>query len=287
MQAGIISIFKASRWPNLLIMAATQAFCAWQLAPDVAEASLLLLPAFLFTLAGTLLIGAAGYIFNDITDTATDLVNKPEKVIITAGNRRTYIIIYVFISTLGIVAGFLASVYTGLVAFAMDVLLIVYSLRLKKMVLLGNIAVAIMSAMVLLILHFSLPAIDLSFLWIYAGFAFMVSLIREIVKDIEDIEGDRQTGCHTLPVVYGIKTAKQVAHIFTIVLGAGIILFAIKCILSLRIFAFVYLIAAVAIPAFGLWLYIHRAKDKPGFAKASLYCKLLMLAGILSMYFIY
>jgi len=109
---------------------------------------------------------------------------------------------------------------------------------------------------------------------IYMGFAFLVSLLREVVKDIEDMEGDRKTGCLTLPVTYGAKKAKNVAVIINVLgLPAS---FAIQLFFYRNGFNVLFLF-------FFLVDLLFAFVQKSHFSALSLWIKLLMVTGILSM----
>ncbi|MGV3598575.1 MAG: geranylgeranylglycerol-phosphate geranylgeranyltransferase [Bacteroidota bacterium] len=283
-KSTITLFFKLVRYPNLLIMAATQVFAAFCLSTE--PFSPFTNAGFIFTLLATILIAAGGYIINDIFDAAADGVNKPDKTFITPTNRNFYAQTYYGLSVVGILLGLAANMFVGVICTAMAVLLYLYSYRLKKTVLLGNIAVAFMSAVTPGILMYVLPNPDRSFIILYAGFAFITTLVREAVKDIEDEEGDRTAGYATLPVVYGEGTAKKVTALLAAAQIALLLAFAVWCLVSLRLWAFYYLIALVTIPSVGLGLLIFWAKDKDHYSQASLLCKLIMIMGIASMYLV-
>lgn len=280
----ITLFFKLVRYPNLLIMAATQVFAAFCL--SIEPFWPFTHAGFILTLLATLLIAAGGYIINDIFDAAADTVNKPYKTFITPANRNFYAQVYYGLSVVGILLGLAANVFVGIICTAMAVLLYLYSYKLKKTVLLGNIAVAFMSAVTPGILLYVLPHPSRSFIVLYAGFAFITTLVREAVKDIEDEEGDRTAGYTTLPVVYGEAIAKKVTSIMAAAQILLLLVFAIWCLVSLRLWAFYYLVALVAIPSVGLGLLIFWAKEKDHYSQASLLCKLIMITGIASMYLV-
>lgn len=280
----IANFIKLVRYQNLLIMLATQILCAVWLTPSetVVWANI----SFWFAVLATLCIAAGGYIINDIFDFKADTINKPNKVIITVENKSNYGLAYYGVSVLGILFGLAASMYVGLVCAAMAILLYYYSYKLKKIVLWGNVSIAIMSAAVLLILLVIFPTIETFAIWIYAAFAFFTTLVREIAKDIEDIEGDKKANYLTLPITKGKVFAKKTAVALAVLLLVCILAFAIWCLVHFRIMAFYYLILFTALPTIGLALLLYWAKEKRHYSQASLLSKLIMLSGIISMYFI-
>ncbi len=280
----ISAFIKVVRYPNLLIMAATQLLSAAWLTPD--DAIVWQNISLWFALLATLCIAAGGYIINDIFDFEADTINKPDKVIITALNKSNFGLAYYGISVLGILFGLASSLYVGLICFVMVALLYFYSYKLKKTVLLGNIAIAVMSAVVLLVLLFIFPEIEIFAIWVYAAFAFFTTLVREIAKDIEDVEGDKKANYPTLPVVKGTSFAQKMAVAQAVLLLMCMLVFAIWCLLNIRLWAFYYLVIFTILPTVGLVLLLYWAKEKKHYSQASLLSKLIMLSGIISMYFI-
>jgi len=273
---------KTIRYPNLLIMAATQIMCALFLTGEDYAPSFSL--PFSLTLVATVLTAAGGYIINDIFDQSADVVNKPGKTYITVANRNFYGLAYYSITALGVICGLLAALPVGIITLLTAALLYFYSYRLKKIAVWGNLAVALMSAVAILVLLFVLPG-NRSLYFIYAGFAFITTLVREMVKDIEDTQGDRAAGYNTLPVIKGEATA-QTATVWVAAVQVLLVLaWAMFYLVTFRLLAFYYIAAFLVIPSVGLVLFIHRAKEKRQYSQASLFCKLVMLGGIASMLF--
>lgn len=273
------------RYPNLLIMAATQCMAAVFLSE--VGANVLQSWPFILAVIATLLIGAGGYIINDIFDMEADSVNKPGKLFITPKNKTLYAQVYYGLTAAGVLLGLFAGVFAGLLCIANAVLLFYYSYRFKKMVLWGNISIALMSGAVLIIVGFVVPTVSWLYLVIYAIFAFTTTLVREIAKDIEDVEGDTAAGYHTLPIVKGSKQAQKIAFLITAMLVLFEVGFALWCLIHLKLWAFYYLVLLVLLPTIGLMLLLYWANEKKHFTQASLICKLIMVAGLLSTYFIF
>lgn len=283
--AKIIQFLKLVRYPNLLIMAATQIMCALWLLP-LGDSGNLLNAELWLTIAATLCIGAGGYIINDIFDMEADVVNKPQKVFITTENKNRLGQAYYGLSVAGVILGLLAHWIVALICLSMVILLYFYSYKHKKIVFWGNLSVAIMSAAVLLVIIPVVPDIRINLVVIYAAFAFFTTLVREATKDIEDVEGDRGAGYITLPVAEGIAIAKKVVLAETILLLLCILSYSAWCLIHLKIWAFFYLVILTALPTIGLLLLVYWAKEKQHYSQASMLSKLIMLSGIISMYFI-
>ena len=249
----------------------------------------------------TVLLAAAGYVINNIYDVATDTINKPEDVVIGKGISETAgYNIYVALNITGVALGFILSNIILRPGFASLFILIAsllyfYATTLKQIMILGNFVVALLlSASVLIIGVFDLfPATNsenqaqmasfFSILTDYALFAFMINFIREIVKDIEDVNGDYNQGMNTLPIAIGISRAAKIA------VGFAVIAF-ILCLLYINIYFFqnnlliatFYAFAFVLAPLLYFIVKIVSAKSKKDYHHLSTVLKLILFFGILS-----
>lgn len=186
---------------------------------------------FTLLVIATVCIAAGGNVINDIYDVPIDTINKPKKVIVGKhiSDKKSHAF-YIVLTVLGVACGFLLSNRLGkpslsIVFIGVSALLYVYASYLKSLLLIGNIAVSLLVALVamLLILFDVLPAINTDnmdlqvsasrVLLQYAGFAFGINLIREIVKDIVDVNGDKNGGRLTLPIAIGRKRAVKVVFL--------------------------------------------------------------------------
>lgn len=305
---GVHPFLRLVRWPNLLIVAVTQYSLQYLvLAPALQAAgrspTLDHFHFFLLVL-DTLLVTAAGYIVNDLLDLPSDLVNKPEKVFI---NRHFSLwqgyVIYSALVLAGLFLAWHLALHVGHPAQVLlypvaVVLLWLYSLQFKKWPLWGNIVVSLFVSFVAGIVLFAereamagllasgvAPIQDTA--WVFAGyllFAFFSTLCREIVKDMEDLDGDRLRQAMTLPARYGLGVAKCWA------LASGVILLALLAVLARHLAglglwaSFLYLVVALAVPTAAALLLIYRAKGKRAYGKASLLLKYIMLAGLILLF---
>jgi 4-hydroxybenzoate polyprenyltransferase len=121
---------------------------------------------------------------------------------------------------------------------------------------------------------------------LYAGFSFIISLVREVVKDVEDFEGDVKYGCKTMPIVWGINASKIFAGIFIIILAIILLVIQIYVVRFGWWVSICYCIIFVITPLFIVFKKLLIAQSKDDFGKLSNYIKLVMLTGILSMIFI-
>lgn len=252
----------------------------------------------LFVLS-TVLIAAGGYVINNIFDQHTDTINKPNTVIIGKSISETQgYNFYIGLTVTGVSIGFYLSNVIAKPGFATIFILIaatlyLYATNLKQMMLIGNIIVALLlSFSVVIIGVFDLfPTIHegnqqqmanlFSILLDYAIFAFMINLLREIVKDIEDVDGDYNQGMNTLPIVIGkSRTAKIVFGLSFIPLL--LILHYIYNYLFGLVFVTLYLLFFVVGPLLYFALKMWTAKTKKEFHNLSFLLKWILLFGILS-----
>jgi 4-hydroxybenzoate polyprenyltransferase len=256
---------------------------------------------YLLLVLSTVLIAAAGYVINNIFDQDTDLENKPSRVVIGKSITESAAYnIYAVLNISGVVIGFYLSNVIVKPSFAAIFILIaatlyIYATSLKQMILLGNVIIALLlSFSVVIIGVFDLyPAINaenqllmaslFSILLDYAIFAFVINLIREIVKDLEDINGDTSQGMKTLAIVLGIlKTTKLV---FALGLMSIITLFVYTktyLIFNNLFIATLYTFLFVLAPLIFFTIKIWTAKSKEEFRSLSKLLKWILLFGILS-----
>lgn len=257
---------------------------------------------FALLVVSVLFITAAGYVINDYFDAPVDLINRPSRVTISKLiPRRMAIMAHLTLSIVGVATGIYLSFAIRLSFLSMVFLLVpgilwFYSTTYKRQFLLGNFIVAFLTALVpLMVILFEIPLlireygremirnqIDFHTLsaWVgcYALFAFLFTLIREIVKDMEDFEGDRAYGRNTLPVVLGLKTTRYVVIALT-----GVAVVFITAILTLYLTDLVtllYTILLVMAPlAYAVFRLLH-ASNAEQYHHVSSWFKGIMLAGV-------
>ena len=184
---------------------------------------------YLLLVLSTICISAGGYVINNIEDQDSDLVNKPKDVVVGVSiSENSAYNLYIALTLIGVSIGFYLSnviLRPGflLVFILPAALLYIYATSLKQIMIVGNIVVALLLSISIIIigLFVIFPATDFdnrdqmrmvfSVLVDYAIIAFIINFLREIIKDLEDIIGDSQQGMKTLPVVFGkLKTSKLV-----------------------------------------------------------------------------
>ncbi|GAB3531061.1 geranylgeranylglycerol-phosphate geranylgeranyltransferase [Pontibacter brevis] len=266
---------------NLVLVVLSQALVQACLLATGVNWAKVLEPGFLALTFSTVCIAAAGYIINDYYDVKIDAINKPERLLVgRIIRRRRAIFAHLILSFAGVATGMLLMVPVGLINLGAVLLLWGYSARLKKLLLIGNVAIALLSASMLLVVAVYNDTLNKTTLG-YALFAFLISLIREIIKDIEDMKGDASFDCRTLPIVAGMRGAKYVLYpliaIFQAVLIAAILHPSTPLIFD------IYMLLLVLAPSIWMVVKLVRADRKADFGYLSNLNKLIMLMGILSM----
>jgi 4-hydroxybenzoate polyprenyltransferase len=263
---------------NLLIVGLTQYFTAIFLLRNGDSLEIFKDFNFFLLVSSTVIITSAGYLINDYYDIKIDFVNKPDRVIVGKTLKRRWIIItHTFLNLLGIAIGFWLSTTIGIINFSAAFLLWLYSNQLKRLPLIGNLAIAILTGTTLyLVGQYFQERVYL--VLCYAIFAAFITLIREIIKDMEDIKGDEKFGCRTLPIVIGTLKTKKVISYLAILFGLSVFLLMSHINLILPITLSVVLIFLI--------FAISKADTKKAYHQLSTICKLIMLAGVVSMIWI-
>ena len=277
------AFFRLVRFRNLLIIVLTQYMARIFLVGPKEEwlSYIFDYKQFILVLA-TVSIAAAGYIINDYFDIKIDLVNKPREVIIgKIIKRRWAILSHQILNFTGVVIGF----FLGLKVFIINIIAIsalwFYSERFKRQAFIGNFVVAFLTAFSLIVLAVYYKKNEL-LVNIYALFAFSISLIREIIKDMEDIRGDARNGCRTLPIIWGIRKTKILLYIF-IVSFVGILFFMAYLLHN----QYLIMIFSGSIVVFTWFMNkLYWADRKKDFTLLSKICKIIMLGGVTSMIFV-
>ena len=311
----ITSFFKLIRCTNLLMIAIMMLLVYYCLMSPLFMIDIVgimpLYPAFVLLLLSMIFIVAGGYIINDIFDVEIDRINKPDKLLITnAFSYKEAKFFYGILTSVGLTCGLISSVLIlGMKFYLLFLILVLlvcllysYSANYKKKMIIGNLIVSLsVSFAVFLpwlfeVLYLSnntliLYAVKdtmlsiLPFVLIYTVFAFMMTLLREIVKDAEDYKGDIITHCRTIPIVYGIRKMNIMLIILTlltwlILLYYMIILLRIKSYITLGIMFVIW----NTLP-FSIFQLSQKGSDI-NYHNYSVFLKILMLFGILSMLFI-
>jgi len=300
------AFLKLIRLPNLFFIALAQILFQWCIYLPIyhgAEATgFNELQSFGMLCLASVCIAAAGYIINDYFDINIDEVNKPEQMVVDKIIHRRWAIAWHFIlSFSGIALTALAlplrdKWYLVVANMACVGLLWFYSTNFKKQVLVGNIVISLLTAWTILIIFFSKVSVTdafepanagqpklFRFAFLYAGFAFITSLIREAVKDLEDIKGDERYGCRTMPIAWGVNATKVYVAVWMIVLIVMLIIIQVYILQFQWWWGVVYSVLFIILPLLLTFRQFFHASSREDYHKISTYIKVIMLTGILSM----
>lgn len=255
----------------------------------------------------SIFVAAAGYIINDYFDLNIDQVNKPEKIVVEKVIKRRWAIMWHWIlSFAGIALGFYVGWKVGLnfiLGFSnllCVVLLWFYSTTFKKKLLIGNIIISLLTSWVVLVVMFAESRLFVNVLrhykdvqvdkilrlsFLYAGFAFIISLVREVVKDIEDIQGDSKHGCRTMPIVWGINVSKMFGATWLFILLAALLILLVYVLQFRWWLSAIYCLLFIIVPLVYILRKLFSAHDQKDFHQLSGWIKFLMFTGIISMVF--
>ena len=313
---SIPAFLRLIRLPNLIFITLTQVlFYACIVYPLHRERySLFFIQSshiitFTLLVASSVLIAAAGYIINDYFDMHIDSVNKPDKVVVDKQVKRRWAIMWhLVLSATGIICSAYVSYNTGQwlilpANIACVALLWFYSTTFKKKLLAGNIIIAALTAWVIVVVYIFAGAslLDIQgwqqetyafnirklfkITMLYAGFAFVVSLIREVIKDMEDMYGDARYDCHTMPIAWGVPAAKVFTAVWLVVCLAALVIVQVYAWQSGWWISAGYSILLIILPMVFILKKLYQAKLPVDYHAISSWVKWVMLAGILSMIF--
>ncbi len=283
------ALFKMSRPNNLLMIVFAMFAFRFGFAHTIAPEDFTQWMQFLGMMITFVLLTAGGNFINDYFDVRVDRINKPNAVYVeTQVKRRVVILAHIVTTTLGILISFFVgksmhSYLPFVVAIVVSIALGLYTPFFKKRVLSGNLLVSLCIGMIpLWSVWPHLSNLHIGF-WtlIFSVFAFSVNFSREIVKDIEDVDGDAAENYKTLPVVMGTQTARIYAllFLFAALITAGVTLFIAAT--QHHSLGTLYLIGmGMCLPLTVALFAVFMANSKEGFHKASLILKIAMAVGI-------
>jgi 4-hydroxybenzoate polyprenyltransferase len=309
--------FKLIRWYNLLIVIVTMVLMRYAIIePVLGKIGVILLKGtgeegpmvlqfslldFILLVTATVLLTAGGYVINDYFDIKTDLINKGKVIVGTRIPRRQAMMWHNIFNITGVSIGFYISwksgyFWLGTMFLVVSGLLYFYSASYKRQFLIGNLVVATLVAMVpLLVVIFEWPALyryysvnaielpDFNFIFYWVGgfsvFAFLTTLTREIIKDIEDFEGDIAYGRNTIPVVTGILPARIISVSLVIITIA--LLYLTWYLFINDIITLIYLSLGILLPLLYVIFSVVRSSNRKQLHAASSVMKVVMLTGIL------
>jgi 4-hydroxybenzoate polyprenyltransferase len=311
------AFLKLVRWQNLLLIVLTMVLMRYAvIEPVISKINVVLINGsqgeipltlkfpwydFIILVAATLFITAGGYVINDYFDIKTDLINRGKVIVGTSVPRKKAMMWHNILNIAGVTGGFYISwkagyFWFGTIFLIVSGLLYFYSASYKRQFLIGNIVVSLLTAMVpMLVVFFEWPALyryyevnamaaphlSIIMYWVggFAVFAFITTLTREIIKDIEDFEGDMAYGRNTVPVVIGILPAR-ILSICLIIITLTMLYLVWHFFLSDK-YTLIYLSVAIAIPLLTIIYQLIVSSNKQQLHYASRMMKIVMVAGVL------
>jgi 4-hydroxybenzoate polyprenyltransferase len=259
---------------------------------------------FFLVMAASVLIAAGGYVINDYFDLNIDKINRPDSLVIEKVIKRRWAMVWHLIFSIGglllsfhismRISNILPALFNSLVVL----MLWMYSTTFKRQLLIGNIIISLLTAWVVLVLYvceagmrfvradrnqLGLIVSIYKMAILYGGFAFMSSLIREVVKDMEDMHGDARYACRTMPIVWGIRASKIFTSVWLVVLFFSVFALAAYSFIIQRWIFGAYLAIGVMFPLLVSLFRLRVASDISDYAHLSRLVKFVMLSGILSM----
>lgn len=289
------------RYKNLLLLALMQLIFRLGYLEQIKIPLSLFYWQYTLLILATVLIAAGGYVINDIFDQETDAINKPNKTIV--GNylseAKAYNL-YAALTIAGVGCGFILANSVAHPNFAIIFVLIAtllyfYASTLKQIALIGNImASALVAFSVIIIGVFDIfpntfeinrPQMSVAFaiLMDYAKFAFIINLVREIIKDIQDVNGDKEQGMKTLPIAIGITKTNKIAFVLLLIPTLYLFYYLNNYLFANNLFygilyMFVFVIAPMILVLVRLW----NAKETIDYSQISSLLKWIMFFGIIS-----
>lgn len=287
------------RYQNLFFIALVQVFIKYGLFQAFRVETALNHFGFALLVIATICIAAAGNIINDIYDVEIDKINKPNKVLIGKKiSERSANRLFIILNITGVAIGFYLANSIGKPSFAalfivFSALLYLYASYLKGILLIGNLLVSALVAMSLIIVAlFDLfPAITsqnqatqsavFKIVLHYALFAFFINFIREIVKDLQDFNGDKKGGMNTLPIALGRKRTIKIVFILGVFMVLGIVFYMYEYLYNEQTLLLYFLFAIVA-PLLYFCIKAWDAETQKNFSFLSKLLKIIMFLGICS-----
>lgn len=308
---------KLIRWTNLLIIFLTQ-ILAWacvilpmqqhghtQFLLDFGNLALLSV--------STVLIAAAGYIINDYFDVRIDNINRPDKMVLEKSvPRRQAIILHTVLNIIATILALKVAHEGGhyswiFMQLGCTLLLWFYSTRFKQRFMIGNVTVALLTAFTIVTLILYEPAMHYYLLqpafvqtshesrlpnpvWVlmvYTYFAFVLTWMREIVKDMEDFKGDEAEGCVTMPIIWGLKRSVRFTELLGVFALAPLVVGVFSLIQKGAMLLGIYTAVALILPIIAWMAFLPRKATTKHYAIASRWLKIIMIAGIGSLILYY
>lgn len=273
---------------NLLFIGAAQILAAYFLYFDASFGNLY--DAGLHWLVlGTAAVAALGYWLNDYFDYKRDQINQRRRF-----NVRSLpiplLVVHLLVFLLAVFhSANQLNVLISMTFVASLLVLLLYNWKLKDLAFIGNILIAVLSFLSVFMVGWLFPEIDRKLLLHYAFLAAMLNFCRELIKDAEDMEGDKATGAQTMPVLWGLQTTNRVVY-FSILFVVSFVIISLYYQQqyfkgALLYLYWAYYILFVILPLYNIALNVRNVQEKSQYSKMSKEVKYVLFTGILSILF--
>lgn len=295
-----MSLLNLIRFKNLLIIAAVQILIKYFLFEPFGITVMLNGFGLFLLILSTISLAAAGYIINDVYDVETDLINKPNKVIVgKAISEKQANRLFMLFNVIGVSIGFYLSHLVGKSNFfglfvIISATLYVYASYLKQLPLIGNIVVSVLVGLSILIVPIFdlIPAMTAAnretqitmfeIVLDYAIFAFLINLIREMIKDLEDVDGDYKANMNTLPIAIGRERATKLSFVVSLFPLFAVIYYMFTYLYRHNL-ALIYFLVLIIAPLLYCSIKLFTASLKAHYSHISKILKIVMIFGMGSM----
>lgn len=290
---------KLIRYQNLIFLALAQLFIKFGLFQAFNIDTALSGVEFLLLVLATTCIAAGGNVINDIFDVEIDKINRPEKLLIGRKiTEKNAYNIFIALNVIGVGLGFYLAnsiekpMFSALFII-ISALLYLYASSLKSILLIGNLLISGLVALSLIIvgifdlmpeitpLNQAVQSTIFGIVLDYSLFAFSINFIREIVKDLEDINGDKKGGMNTLAIVLGRKRTTTIVFVLAAILVLGIVFYMYEYLYQQKLLLLYFLFAIIG-PLLYFCVKVWDAKTKKDYGFLSKLLKIIMLTGVCS-----
>lgn len=275
LSSKIFSYIKITRPLNVLIT-----FFVVVVAILISQIESVSLSVIILSSIAASLVTAGGNIINDIYDIETDRISHPDRVLVNGLlSKNEAVIFYNLLNTFAIILSSRISIKVMLIVLITIILLFIYSRFFKKISLIGNFTIAFLAG--LTFVYGAIVTNNPKAGIVPAMFAFLINFIREIVKDIQDIEGDKKINLNTFPIIYGVQKSQSLI-LYLIVL---LILYTLYPFIS-NLYKIEYFIVVMVIvnPVLVLCIKLLFDKNEPKLSMISNLLKLDMIFGLIAIY---
>jgi len=275
----LLSLFSVVRGYNILILVIAQYLTsAFILAPELPLRNILFDANLFFLILSSATIIASGYIINNFYDSEKDLINRPKKTMLDRFiSQRTKLSVYFILNFASIFFASYVS-FRAVVFFSIYIFMIwVYSYRFKKILFLGNLIASILAIIPFFVIFVYYKNFE-TVIFIHATFLYIMIVMRELVKDLENLKGDLILNYNTIPVVYGEKWSKFFLSILTILAVIPILLLTTK--FDVGLMDYYFYVSLILLIFFLLFLYFSSAKWQ--YLLLHNILKLIIVAGVFS-----